>query len=515
MLNDDDLNEILASVNLDEKYEPPFERTELGNAKLYAELFGSQFKYVPEIAKWLRWNGTRWQPDDDGAYIRNIYDLLMHIQVEVTICSKQAQLLQIKCLENENDEALSQRANELQEIAKALWKWYFASQSNQRIKNTIELARHQEGVTLSIKTFDSKGHYLGVGNGVIDLRSGEFITGDEKYLMAKQTQVEYEAGAICPSWKKFILIIMQGNQEMVGFLKRLIGQGLLGTPGKDKLAIFCGCGANGKSTFVDTINHILGDYSAVTDPKVILEGKQNAEYYLACLKGVRSVFMSETKKGATVAEDLVKMIVDSGEITGRFPHGRVFQFQPVFTAILSTNHKPRIGTDHAIWRRILLVPFNHVIPDAKRNPAFRSKVLMPEAAGILNWCIEGCLEYQQVGLNPPDEIIAATAGYRDEQDKLGQFLEQCCEVDLNNGKLRTEITVLRQIYEKWCAEEGLQAEGGVSLRQEFINRGHQVKKGGNGRITVYGLQVYGNASSWVELAVKLKKRRAGHLHSVD
>jgi putative DNA primase/helicase len=383
------------------------------------------------------------------------------------------------------------------------------------VKDMLELARAQEGISLSINTFDSKGHYLGVHNGAIDLRTGQFVTGDERYYITKETGVEYQEGAQCPAWEAFLLKIMEDNRNMVAFLRRLVGQAMLGLPGKDKLAILYGTGANGKSTFVDTLNYVLGNYAAVTDPRVILEGKQNAEYYLAPLKGVRLLLMSETKKGASVAEDLVKMIVDSGEITGRYPHGRVFQYQPVFTPILSTNHKPRVSMDYAIWRRIFLIPFNYTIPEAEKDPNFRTRVLQPEAAGILNWCIAGCLEYQRGGLSPTEEIIAATAAYREEQDKLGQFIEQCCEVDLGNLAYRTEISVLRKIYEQWCIDEGLQASGSMSLRQELANRGHVVKKGSNGRVTVYGLRVYGEAMNWLELNVKLKKRRADHLKLME
>ena len=130
------------------------------------------------------------------------------------------------------------------------------------------------------------------------------------------------------------------------------------------------------------------------------------------LKGVRLVLMSETKRGDMIAESIVKMLVDGGKITARCPAGRVFTFQPVFTPILSTNHRPRVGSDPAIWRRVLLIPFTYTIPETERNPKFRSEVLKTEHEGILRWAVEGATAFLRDGLAPDVPPLSVAQGFR-------------------------------------------------------------------------------------------------------
>ena len=162
---------------------------------------------------------------------------------------------------------------------------------------------------------------------------------------------------------------------MVSFLQRFIGSGLVGRLGKYKLAIFCGAtGDNGKSTTVDTINNIFGDYGAVSSAEMLFEKHtNNKEYYLARLTGKRFVLKNEVKDGARLAGDIVKMLVDSGETTARHPYGRVFEFQPRFTPILCTNARPVVGTDEAVWRRIWLVPFDNRVSEEDKDRGLKEK----------------------------------------------------------------------------------------------------------------------------------------------
>ncbi len=320
-----------------------YELTELGNGERYADTFGNKFKFIIEEKQWVKWNGLRWERDHDGQTYRNIKEILKQIKEEIKPKVELYENLLAASMQSDNgqiENALKRVGAQIKEIK----RWHKNSQTHKRIQDTLASAANQEGMSRHITDMDSKGNYLGVKNGVLDLRVNKFklVSGNPDYFMMNTCSVEYDPNADCPEWKNFLLKIMKGDEELVQFLQRLVGQGILGYSDKDKLAIFYGTGANGKSTLVGTLKDVLGDYATVTDPKVIMEGRSTEEYYLATLKGVRSLFMSESKRGGHIASEVVKKLLGGEEITARFPHGRVFKFQPTLTPILSTNHKPKV-----------------------------------------------------------------------------------------------------------------------------------------------------------------------------
>lgn len=463
---------------------PEYDLTELGNAKRFADRFRGELLYVQDHAEWFFWNGKLWNRNTNG------HDLRQFEEVVADLKNEQAEsAAKLVGLDPESPEGKAARA-ELQ----SLKGWSKASQKLSVMKNSISLAAVQQGMSEPLKEFDRKGHYFGCGNGIIDLRDRRLITGDKTYLMTKASPVPYEPDAQCPKWDEFLLRIMNGNVDNVSFLQRLVGQAMLGTHGKDKLAILWGSGANGKSTFVDTLHRVLGDYATVTDPRMLMDsGRANREYYLAPLKGVRLVLMSETKRGDMIAESIVKTLVDGGEITARYPAGRVFTFQPVFTPILSTNHRPKVGADPAIWRRVLLVPFTYVIPAEERNPRFRTEVLAPESAGILRWCVDGAVAFLRDGLAPTGDVVEATEEYKRSQDKIGLFISEEYVVDTS---ARIRLNELFTAYNDWCLRQGMQTMGRTTFKEELLTKGYAVRSSTGHVDWVFGV---GNRSPLTEL----------------
>ncbi|MFC1334834.1 MAG: hypothetical protein G8D91_09155 [gamma proteobacterium symbiont of Clathrolucina costata] len=436
--------------------------TETGNGYLLAQQTMGQIIYVPEISNWYYWNGTRWQEDTDG-YVVRLY--LKTVIPELT-----------NILRDTDDKE-----------SKNVMSWIRRSKQMSTLKNSLTAASHVEGMTKSLQSFDTKGHYFGVKNGVLDLRQNSFrlIQEDSAFLMTKSANVDYVPEADCPEWKAFIQKITKGDSELAGFLKRIAGQAMLGRLGKDKLPIFYGSGSNGKSTFVDVLNDLFGEYASATSSSVVMSDRSSTEYYLAPLKGLRLLLLNETKKGQKMAEEIVKMMVDSGEITARYPKGRVFSFQPLFTPILSTNHKPRIsGADFGIWRRIYLVPFTYRFKDEEKIAGFREKVLRPEMPGILNWCIEGCMAYQKRGLDAPESVMFATDEYRRQQDKIGSFISERYR-EQTDGRIR-----LKQVhtqFSKWCEENKLPAQGIIEFRNDLVDRGYEIRVSTGSVAWLYGL----------------------------
>lgn len=458
------------------KLEPPsYQPTELGNAKRFKTKFQGDMLFVYDQQQWFHWDGRLWRVDTDGYALRQFEEVIKDLAAERDRTAVAV----------EKSPEGSDMRGILEQQLREQSAWYKASQRISVMGNSLRLAAAQDGMSKPLRDFDSKGHFFGCANGIVDLRDGALITGDRRYLMTKASSVNYRPDAECPEWDRFLLTIMEDNVDNVRFLQRLVGQAMLGSQGKDKLAILWGSGANGKSTFVDTLNDIMGPYATVTDPRMLMDSQRaSKEYYLAPLKGVRLVLMSETKRGDMIAESIVKMLVDGGEITARYPAGRVFTFQPVFTPILSTNHRPKVGADPAIWRRVLLVPFTHTIPSEHRNPRFRAEVLAPEAEGILRWAVAGAMAYLQEGLAPTGTVVDATEEYRRSQDKIGLFVAERCSI---GGDGRTRLVDLLEMYNAWCTSQGLQTMGRTTFKEELLMKGFAVRQSTGHQDWVYDI----------------------------
>jgi P4 family phage/plasmid primase-like protien len=187
------------------------------------------------------------------------------------------------------------------------------------------------------------------------------------------------------------------------------------------------------------------------------------------------VFAVETPDGARLDETMVKELTGGDPIVARGMRQNPYQFDPTHTAVLVTNHKPQVrGTDHALWRRVHLIPFTVTIPDAEKDKALPGK-LNAERQGILAWLVEGCLDWQrQQGLKPPPEVIAATAEYRSAEDVLGAFLDECCEL---GPRLEASSKSLYGAYTTWAEENGefilSQKKLGKALRERGLGWQHR------------------------------------------
>lgn len=448
-----------------------FPYTDLGNAKRYVSLFKDQFKWIYELKQWFCWNGARWEPDVSGSNTHRIDEVLKDIQSDVLFFEEEFQ-------ENRLDE------EQYKGLIKDNAKWYVASQSAGKIRSAIQIARTQPGISRSFTEFDSKGKYLGVKNGVLNLKNGELIVDRPEYFITKSCGAAYDPKATCPNWLEFLNQIFEGCDDTIGFIQRLFGQGMLGTPDKDKLVLMCGNGANGKSTLTDTMIELLGDYALNTSANAVMQSKANKDYYLAELKGIRLSIINESKKGAYLDEEMVKSLVDSGEIQARPIYQAPFNFQPVATPILTTNYRPKVTADYSISRRILYVPFNFQLPTDQRNPNFREEVLKHELSGILKWALEGCRQYGLEGLNPPKNIVDATNEYLSENDRIGRFIsEQLVE------KVDTRISLkeVKDLYVQWAVQNGFREVSTDRVSQELRQKGYAVEKRNNGAYYVLGL----------------------------
>jgi len=400
--------------------------TDATNASRLVKEKGRDIRYNAAWRKWVVWNGKYWEIDDGGAMIHEIG---------------------LEMVRNIYDE-LKKTANyrERIEIEKAA----MMSESVRRRKAFVEAATWIKELRIKAEELDADPWLLNVKNGTIDLQSGEFREHKQEDLITKIANVNYDPKADCPMWKKFVREIMNYKAELIKFLQTAVGWSLSGDISEQSMFILYGTGANGKTTFLNTIMHLLGDYSTATPTETFL--KKNGDSYsndVARLRGTRFVTTTEVEQGRKLSEPLIKKITGNDQMTARFLYGEYFNFNPTFKIFMATNHKPVIkGTDHGIWRRIKLIPFMNRITEDKQDKFLEYK-LRDEASGILNWLLEGLEIWKKERLKTPKEVLFATDEYREEMDVFGNFIQERC---IQKKEASINIKVLYKAYSDWCCE---------------------------------------------------------------
>lgn len=253
---------------------------------------------------------------------------------------------------------------------------------------------------------------------------------DRDQLITKMADVDYDPDATAPLFDSFLAQI-QPDREMREFLQRWLGSSMLGMK-TDKMAFWYGDGANGKSVLADTIARILANYSATLRVESITGTNKRAGAEatpdLIPLINARFVRTSEPDQGQRLQEGMVKAMTGGEPLAVRANYGDQIELELIAKITMGGNHKPEIqGGDGGIWRRVMLIPFDVIIPPAQRDNRLVDK-LFAQAPGILNWLIEGAMMFLEQGLNPPAAVIAATDEYREESDPLGAFLLSCCRI---------------------------------------------------------------------------------------
>jgi putative DNA primase/helicase len=443
---------------------PHDHHTDLGNARRFVKRHGENVRFVPEWGKWLVWNEFRWEIDGDGAVMR----------------------LAKETVEAMYSEALG-LANE--EERTSLLKRAIKSQGEPRLKAMVSLAESEAAVVVAAHKLDAESWLLGVRNGVIDLKTGQFRPARREDLITKQANVSFDRKARCPNWTKFLRTVTAGNSDLQQYIQRVSGYTLTGSAREEVLFVLYGTGNNGKSTYRETMHSLLGDYALAADAGLLIERKTpgGATPELARLKGRRLVSINETSENEHLNEARVKFITSQDRITARGLYQDFFDFDPSHKTFLTTNHKPIIrGTDIGIWRRIHLLPFTMAIPADKVEKDFRERRLMPELPGILNWAVAGLAAYRKQGLNPPQAVLASTQEYRDDMDVVGQWISERCEVA---PRAAVASSAAYDDYRQWAADEVGWELRKLTFRRHLTDRGFTAKKGTHGQRMILGLRL--------------------------
>jgi putative DNA primase/helicase len=395
----------LDDFNLDVPYAGRFSLTDMGNGERLAATFGKDLKYVEGWRKFLVWDGRRWDQSSESAVAR------MAKQTARNILKEAAEVPD----DRERQETV---------------RWAKTSESRDRLSAMVWAVASEDGIPVKPTALNANPWLLCVGNGTVDLRTGRLDRHRRDNLVTTSAPIDYDPAATCPEFDRFLGRIFAENDGLIGYVRRLCGYILTGDVREQVLPILFGTGANGKSTLLNVLLEILGTDLAFKAPANLLMLKRGDAHptELASLYGKRLAVCVETGENARINEALIKELTGGDPVTARRMREDFWTFAPTHKVMLCTNHRPAVtGTDHAIWRRLQLIPFAVTIPKEEQDRNLSAK-LRSELPGILAWCIRGCLEWQAGGLAAPEEVVLATEEYRQDEDVLGSFLAEHCTI---------------------------------------------------------------------------------------
>ena len=453
----------------------PYRMTDVGNAERLTDRFGGMVRWCVDMPGdgVLVYDGHRWEPDR----VRAADKLAKAVARDLVSEARDAQIAAARAAERANDIAKDDpakgaadlEAKRLSATAMRAHRWAESSEMGQRLREMMTMARSE--VAVRHDQLDADPWALNTWGGVVNLRTGDIAPHDPHLLMTKITGATARLPPdAAPTWLAFLRRIMGGDEEMVGFIQRVLGYCLTASTREQCLFVLHGAGSNGKSTFLDTVRAVLGDYAMHTRAEtfIVKEGSSAIPNDVAALRGARVVTASEIKQGAKLDESLIKEMTGDSAMTARFMRGEFFTFAPTWKVLWALNHRPIIrGTDHGIWRRVYLIPFLEKIEDHEKDLDLGKK-LEAERDAILAWMIHGCAMWQEQRLAPPARVIAATKEYRDDMDILKDFLDELCAVGDGQEVGNTELYTA---FRRWADDNGEREKSQRWFSQALHDRG--------------------------------------------
>ncbi|WP_331734314.1 phage/plasmid primase, P4 family [Streptomyces sp. NBC_00887] len=407
--------------------------TDRGNAKLFVNLYRNDYRHVPGIG-WFRWDGTRWQFDEDDTVMWSAGDL-----AESLATTDPRGLFTPVALQQHRRRTLSTSG----------------------MNAMLTQARSAPGMVLNAALLDADPYALCTPAGVVDLRTGHIRPAEPtKDFHSRSTSAAPQAMPT-PRWDRFLADTFgegQGGAEMISFLQLLLGYSITGDVGGQVMPFLFGSGKNGKSVLLDVLMKLLRDYADAAPPGFLMSRPYEGHPTdLAELHGRRVIVCSEVKPGDRFDEARVKLLTGGDRIKARRMRQDFFSFEPTHKMWLLGNHRPEVGTGgFAFWRRMRLIPFERVVSDHRKIDNLADILVTQEGPGILNWLIEGARRYLggDKDLSGPERVRIATNMYAETEDHTGRFVGETCRLDAG---LRAEQAHLYAAYKRWCQNEGAPA----------------------------------------------------------
>ena len=417
-------------------------------AQLYTLAHAVDRKYVQAWRRWLWWDGVRWCED----LTQHAFDLARDV------CRAAARLLQ------------KDKQAEKEKLAAAIL-------SASTVAAVVKLASADRRHAAVPAQFDADPDVATSPGGTIDLRTCELRAHRREDYITKCTAVSPDPGVDDANWRKFLNDITCGDEDLQGYLARLFGLCLTGDTRDHILPFFLGTGANGKSTLLELMLHIFGDYARQVPSELLMEPRgERHPTETANLLGIRLAIASEVDEGGAWSESRIKALTGDETMSARFMRQDFFTFKRTHKLIVAGNHRPALRVvDDAIRRRIHLVPFNAHFVGGAVDLDMPAK-LRREAPAILAWVVRGALDWRENGLCPPAIVTRATAEYLASQDSLGAWVDEDCLVD--DPAAETHSSVLYGAFRAWKEQRGERALSQVRFTWQLEQRFKRERRGG-------------------------------------
>lgn len=445
--------------------------TDLGNARILSRMGEGKVLHTTHWG-WLAWDGRRWARDGAVKVVQEMQKSALEYRLNRAIES----LVRHLKTDADADDFVEKRKSKVRTI-QAIRK----HEDENRVRGARALAESEPALSADYRQFDRHPLLLNCANGTLDLSTMELREHQPTDYLTQLCPVEFDPSAECPRWLQFLEDILP-QSDVRQFLQQFLGCCLTGDVTAQIMPVFWGKGSNGKSTLVLAVMHVLGEDYSMKAKRDLLMVKRSSEHPTSVARLYRKRFVAcvEASEESRLDEALVKELTGGDSIAARRMREDEWEFDPTHKPVLVTNHKPEVrGTDDAIWRRLPLIPFTVKFgeDDPRRDPELFSK-LKGESEGILRWMVDGCKEWLRNSrrLERPGTVREASQTYRSEQDRIGQFLEDCCVVD---SERKARVEKLTDAYTSWCIRNKHQQLNGNAFGRALSERGFPLESKGS------------------------------------
>ncbi len=462
----------------------PDDRTDIGQAAVFRDVYGEKVRYS-KATDFLIYNGVKWC--EDSIHAQKLAQELTDRQLKEArkrCTATNKALLQAK--ESEDEDRIK-AAMEADNAAKSYFSYVLGRRKNSSINNTLSQVRSM--VQIRVEDLDADPYLLNTPGGAVDLRTGKIRENRPEDYCTKAT-------AVCPSaegadlFSQFMETVTDGDQDLIQYLQIVAGMCAVGMVKQEKLIIAYGEGGTGKSTFFNLLFSLFGDYSGMLSAETLTTGQRdNKKPELAELRGKRLIIAAELEEGTRMNTAMVKKLCSTDPIHAAKKFKDEFEFIPSHTVILYTNHLPKVGTsDSGTWRRLTVVPFQHKFSDTSGEIKNYAEYLLSHAGGaVLSWVIEGATRFirDHYKIEEPGCVRRAIDSYKEENDWLGHFIEECCEI---GNSYEAPAGPLYDRYRRFCEESGEYTRNVRDFKNAMERAGYEYKRGTGGKRLYIGIQ---------------------------
>ena len=456
---------------------PPEDTTsDLGRSKVFSLKYKGQLLWCAQTKSWLMWKQKIWKADEVLEVVNMAKDTV-------------AEMIAIAAREVGNA-----AGEEQVKMAKQKFKETIKGKSEKSIKAMIELAKSDLPITAS--ELDTDAFLLNCQNGVIDLRTKRLLPHNPNYKMSKIANANYVPGKSMNKFDQFLKDITCNDDELADYFQQVCGMAAIGKVFYEGMCIFYGGGRNGKTTFLNCMDKIFGDYACTIDADDLMvqrDGKQMSNGAIS-VEGKRFVWAEESEEGKRLSSKVLKKLSSTAPVIEKKMYQNQRSFIPGHTLIFATNHLPKVGsTDAGTWRRIAVVPFKAVFDGKKEIKDYASVLFNEDGDAILSWIVDGASKYIANGCNiiAPESVKTATDMYKNAEDWISNFILECCEM----GEYEETGGNLFESYKNWCAANN---ESYVRRSRDFADelalKGFEKKRTNSGSVW-RGLRLIENSST--------------------